>query len=455
MTPKPKKEVRVRIAPSPTGNLHIGTARTALFNWLFARNQGGKFILRVEDTDLERSNPKYEKDIIENLKWLGLDWDEGPYRQSERLDTYERYINQLLEKELAYYCDCTEDELEAQRQAMMAQGLAPKYSGKCRSRALKTGAVIRFKIPESKISFNDLIRGELSFDGALIGDMAIAKGPRAPLYNFAVVVDDYEMQISHVIRGEDHIANTPRQLFIQKALGFNQPEYAHLPLILNPDRSKISKRFAATSIKEYKEAGYLPDALINFMALLGWHPAPQPAVEAGKSLEREIFSLQELVHLFDIKRVQKAGAAFNIDKLDWLNAQYIKKLSDQQLADLLDIKEVKIIPLFRDRIKKLSDFRELADFFYSLSDYPAELLIWKGAPAAVIRANLEAVLELLPDADKIMKLAEERGKGEVLWPLRAALSGKDASPGPLELIEVLGEKEAAKRIKIAINKLSG
>lgn len=471
MSPAKSKKVRTRIAPSPTGYLHIGTARTALFNWLFAKKHGGEFILRIEDTDLERSDKKFEADIIESLKWLGLDWDEGPmfsgsllpgsykgdygpYRQSERLESYARYINKLLKEGLGYYCFCGKEELEEQRQAMMTQGLSPKYSGKCRSlgaaetkKNLENGLshVIRFRVPETKITFKDLIRGPITFDTNLLGDIVIAKDLTVPLYNFAVVADDYEMEISHVIRGEDHIANTPKQILLQKALGFPEPQYAHLPLILDPDRRKMSKRYSSTAVGEYRKQGYLADALVNFMALLGWHPAD----------EREILSRGDLVKEFDLDRIQKAGAVFNIDKLDWINTQYIKKMDDVELGKLLGVENLKIIPLVRDRMKNLSDFRELTDWFFELPDYPAELLIWKDAPKETIITNLKEAAKILKDgaAKDLLPLAEKLGRGEVLWPVRAALSGKDASPGPIEMAEALGKEEAIRRINIAIKKL--
>ena len=480
------KKIRTRIAPSPTGHLHIGTARTALFNWFFARQNGGDFILRIEDTDLERSDKKFEKDIIESLKWLGLDWDEGPtieaeiqnpkskiqkyvgaygpYRQSERLDSYEKYLHKLIDENLAYYCFCTKEQLEDDRQAMLTQGLAPKYSGRCRllkpeevEVKLKSGEnhIIRFKMPETKITFKDLIRDSVTFDAGLMGDIAIAKDIKVPLYNFAVVIDDYEMEISHVIRGEDHLANTPKQIALQKALGFPHPHYGHLPLILDPDRSKMSKRYSATSIKEYRDQGFLPDALINFIALLGWHPKD----------DREILSRDVLVKEFDIDRIQKAGAVFDEEKLEWVNQQYLKRYDNKTLASLLKTGGfvrgepserllTGAIELTKERMKKLSDFPELAGFFFELSDYPSELLIWKDVSREKTLENLKALLEIIPDVAAVMKLAEERGRGEVLWPLRAALSGKQASPGPLEIMEVLGKSETAKRIKNAINKLS-
>ncbi|OGY62366.1 MAG: glutamate--tRNA ligase [Candidatus Harrisonbacteria bacterium RIFCSPHIGHO2_01_FULL_44_13] len=486
MLSKLKQPIRVRIAPSPTGFLHIGTARTALFNWLFAKKYGGAFVLRIEDTDLERSDSKYETDIIESLKWLGLEWDEGPldadqrglnadsrgkftgefgpYRQSERLEIYEKYIKKLLDEKLAYYCYCDKEELEAERQALLAQGFPPKYSGKCRStssRQVRLASkhqgkpqVIRFIVPEIKLTFKDLIRGDISFDTGLIGDIAIAKDLHTPLYNFAVVIDDFEMKISHVIRGEDHIANTPKQILIQKALGFSQPEYAHLPLILDPDRSKMSKRYSATSINEYKKEGYLSEALINFMVLLGWHPQD----------DKEIMSREELIEKFDLGRTQKAGAVFNVAKLEWINGQYIKSLTDEQLFERLedfgvDTKNLperqflKIIALIKERMKTLSEFNSLADFFFKLPDYSPRLLIWKNASQEKILKNLEMVLALVPDKQKITALAEKEGRGEVLWPLRVALSGKEFSPGPLEIMDALGEKETIQRIAAAIQKL--
>ncbi len=459
-------EVRVRIAPSPTGLLHIGTARTALFNWLFAKHYGGKFILRIEDTDLERSKKEFETNIIEGLQWLGLEWDEGVFRQSDRLDTYEKYLKQLLAKGDAYYCDCSKEELETERQIQMKRGEAPKYSGKCRNRnvAPERAQLIRFKIPVETVSFKDLIRGDISFDAALFGDLAVAKNLRTPLYNFAVVIDDQEMQISHVIRGEDHIANTPKQILLQRALGFRTPIYAHLPLILDPDRSKMSKRHSATSIEEYRQAGYLPDALVNFIALLGWHAQG----------DQEIFTREALINQFSIERVQKAGAVFNIEKLDWLNAQYIKQSGKEELKQSL--KDIfggqilnypfidRLIDLSRDRIAKLSEFKAINDFFFDLPDYNAELLIWKTVPKEKIQENLRVIQEMLKAAlikefnqkdleAYLMPFADTVGRGEALWPLRVALSGKDKSPGPFEIMDVLGKEETLRRINIALGKL--
>lgn len=334
-------EVRVRIAPSPTGPLHIGTARTALFNFLFAKKQQGSFVLRIEDTDVERSRPEFERDVLENLKWLGIEWDEGPdvggdygpYRQSERKEIYASYIKKLLEEGRAYYCFCTKDELEAEREYQLSIGQAPKYSGRCANLPEETvkkylaegrKSVIRFRIPQKKVEFDDLIRGKVEFDSSLIGDTVIAKDFYTPLYNFAVVIDDYEMRISHIIRGEDHLSNTPKQILLQEALNFPQPKYAHLPLILGPDRSKLSKRHGAISISSYRELGYLSEAIVNFMAFLGWNPGT----------ERYIYSMAALIKDFSLERVQKAGAVFNIKRLEFLNSFYIRGKSIEKLTEL-------------------------------------------------------------------------------------------------------------------------
>ena len=476
------KEIRVRIAPSPTGPLHFGTARTALFNWFFARNHGGSFILRVEDTDIERSMPAFEADIIAGLKWLGLDWDEGPniggkygpYRQSERLDIYEKYLKKLIDDNNAFYCFCSKEELEQDRQAMLSQGLVPKYSGKCKDipkdETLKKiaegdSAVIRFKMPLTEIEFHDLIRHKIKFDTSIIGDIVIARSLKSPLFIFAGVVDDYEMKISHVIRGEDHISNTPKQIMLQKALGFNEVEYAHLPLILSPDRSKLSKRYLESSLNDFIKMGYLPEAMVNFMAFLGWHPVE----------DKEIMSREELIKEFNIKRTQKAGAIFNLEKLEWLNAQYIKKYDSKKLIKmLLDFIPknwaaengllLKILEIEKERLKKLSEFKELADFFFELPDYDKKLLIWKNTPEDRIKDNLNLLineLKKVPSADfnknglesVLMPLTEVWGRGELLWPLRAALSGKIASPGPFEIMEILGKDETLHRVEIAVKKI--
>jgi nondiscriminating glutamyl-tRNA synthetase len=514
-------EIRVRFAPATTGYLHIGGARTALFNFLFARKYQGTFVLRIEDTDKERSKPEFEKDILESLTWLGIQWDEGPdiggnfgpYRQSERGEIYKKYLQKLLEEKKAYFCFCSEEELEAQRQYQLSIGLPPRYNGKCRQLSEKEVKeniekgkrwVIRFKVEPKKVLFEDLIRGKIEIDASLIGDFVIAKSFTEPLYNFACVVDDFEMKITHVIRGEDHISNTPKQILLQEALGFPHPQYAHLPLILGPDRSKLSKRHGAVSISEYRKLGYLPEAIINFIAFLGWSPAS----------EKEFFSLPALIKEFSIERIQKSGAVFNIKKLDFLNGFYIRQKSIEKLTELclpylveagfiqplfekesvpglpsvvvgkeivqnyiiIETKEKislekiqKIVSLYQERLKKLSEIPQLVDFFFKEKlEYPKELLRWKGMNDEELKLSLdrsEKILSKLEEnewtRDNLLnilvaeseKFAEEIKKGKdrgyLLWPLRVALTGKEASAGPFEIAEILGKEKTLKRIREA------
>lgn len=335
-------KIRVRFAPSPTGFIHVGNARTALFNWLLARQKGGVFVLRIEDTDLERSKPEYERNLIEDLRWLGLDWDEGPdvggefgpYRQSERLAIYHQYAQKLLEKGQAYYCFCPQEELEREREEALAKGMSPVYSGRCRNipleearRRLNSGeqAAIRLKIPEEGLlRFNDLVRGEVEFDLKLIGDPIIVRSTGMPAYNFSVVIDDALMHITHVIRGEDHISNTPRQILLYQAFDWPLPVFAHLSMVMGRDNTRLSKRHGATSIDQFRREGVLPQALCNYLAFLGWSP-PE-----GK----EVLTLEELVSLFDLNRVNRAAAIFDYDKLYWLNRQHMKLLPRSKKLEL-------------------------------------------------------------------------------------------------------------------------
>ncbi|MDE2001127.1 MAG: glutamate--tRNA ligase [Patescibacteria group bacterium] len=470
MSDKPSP-IRVRIAPSPTGYLHIGTARTALFNWLFARKHGGSFIFRIEDTDLERSEKRFEDDIVRGLTWLGLTWDEGPFRQTERLDIYEQQLNRLIADQKAYYCECTKKKLDAERAEQQMRGEAPKYAGTCRDKyvSAEQGRVIRFRMPENEtVSFTDLIRGPISFETGLIGDIVIAKNTRTPLYNFAVVVDDADMRISHVIRGEDHIANTPKQIMIGRALGFPEPHFAHLPLILDPDRSKMSKRHSATSVDEYRKLGYLPEALVNFIALLGWHPSD----------DAEKMTADEIIAKFDISRIQKSGAVFDVQKLNWLNAEYIKQKSADELYALLaglygdsDVlfgtKEatLKLLEAGKVRMEKLSDYAAVHDSFM-LHDYGLPTLQGKkNIPVAEITENLSKLREMIRATllheftesglqTAIMPFADNAGRAAVLWPLRVALSGEEKSPGPFEIMAVIGKDESLRRIELALAKLT-
>jgi len=505
-------KVRTRFAPSPTGFLHIGGARTALFNYLFAKSQKGSFILRIEDTDIERSKPEYEKDIIESLKWLGIEWSEGPdirgpfgpYRQSEKKEVYAKYLGKLLNEKKAYYCFCSEEELEDQRQYQLSIGEPPHYNGKCANLApeeiekrLSEGkpCVIRFKMPIEKVAFEDLIRGHIEFDTSLIGDTVLAKDLKTPLYNFTVVIDDYEMKISHVIRGEEHISNTPKQILIQKALGIPQPKYAHIPMILAADRSKLSKRHGATGVLEFKKDGYLPEAIVNFIAFLGWNPGD----------EREIYSMPSLIKEFSIERVQKGGAVFNIKRLDFLNGFYIRQRSLERLTELcilyliennliapifeqtelipgvapgptgvtdyqiietkekisLDILK-KIVSAYKERIKKLSEIPELTNFFFkNRLEYDKNLLRWKEMPDKEIEDSLDKLEKILSkikegyfvkeNLENILLAESEKigDRGKLLWPLRVALSGKEASAGPFEIADILGKEKTLKRIKEA------
>ncbi len=476
--------VRVRMAPSPTGPFHIGSARTALFNYLFAKKYQGKFIIRIEDTDRARSKPEWEKNIEQAFKWLGINYDEGlekdgpygPYRQSQRKEIYKKYLEKILEQENAYWCFCKTEEIEAYKQERLSMGKPPIFQCKCVEMSKKTSqkklenkeeAVIRFKTPLEQVVFNDLIKGKISYDSALFSDMVIAKNIDEPLYNFACVIDDYEMKISHVIRGEEHISNTPRQILLAMALGIESPEFLHLPLILNEQRAKLSKRdpSIAAKVSDYIEQGYLPETVVNFIALLGWNPGDN----------REIFSLSDLEKEFSVEKIQKSGAIFNSQKLDWLNGYYIRqkplleltKLCLPYLAEKFNgastEKISKIVALYHERLKKLSEIPELIDFFFKEKlDYEKELLIWKKVGDSEIAANLDILLNIVSNIEatnwskeklneEIMPKAEKlENRGEMLWPFRVALTGKQASAGPFEIAEVLGKEKTINRIKEAL-----
>lgn len=450
-------KIKTRMAPSPTGNLHVGTARTTIFNFLYARHMGGEFILRIEDTDIERSEKKFEEDIISGLKWLGIEWDGEITRQSERIDIYEKYLIQMLAEGKAFYCPHSEEELETERKSQLWAKESPKHICDAREKNLISG-LIRYKNDADKnIVFKDEIRGELSFDPQLLGDFSLAKNLRTPLYNFAVVVDDSEMEISHVIRGEDHISNTPKQILLEDALGFPRPIFAHLPLILGSDRSKLSKRHGATSVTEYKNEGYLPEAIFNFMTILGWNPGG----------EQEIFSKEELIKNFSLDRVQRAGAIFDLVKLDWMNGEYIRRKTSAELVEIaktfnINIPE-NIIALEQPRLKKLSELPEKTDYFFKKPEYSAELLNWKKMSKDEIKKSLELSKKLLDGINENQMTKENleklflentgKDRGELLWPLRVALSGKKASPGPFDIMAILGKTESVLRIEKALKLL--
>jgi glutamyl-tRNA synthetase len=464
--------VRVRFAPSPTGFLHLGAARTALFNFLFARSQNGVFILRIEDTDRERSKKEYEEDILESLAWLGLKHDEGPVRQSERIDLYEKVIYELIEKDLVYYCFCSKEELDLRRQEQLTRGEIPKYPGTCRNlskqevlkRKEKENYVLRLKVPEKVITFKDYLRGEIKFDFRQIGDFVIAKKENEPLYVLANTVDDHYQGITHVIRGEEFISTTPKQILIYKYLDWEEPIFVHLPLVLGQDRSKLSKRHGAKSIKEYREEGYLPEAILNFIALLGWHPEG----------DREIISLEEMIKEFKLEKINKSPAVFNLSKLNYFNRYYLRIKPAEEILEILDFKNynkdlysyeklLKIIELGKERALTLNEILPSVEFFFKDFDYSAELLIWKNVPREKIKNNLELIKKefvKIKEEDFVSKKIKEvldnlsgQDKGPFFWPLRVALSGKEASPPPFDLAEIFGKEKTLSLIDKAIKKL--
>lgn len=477
-------EVRTRFAPSPTGHLHIGGARTALFNYLFAKRYGGKFILRIEDTDLERSSIESEKVIIESLRWLGIEWDEGvevggpygPYRSTERVDIYKKYVDVLFEKGYAYYCYCTEEELEAQRQELLSKGQMPRYLGKCRNltedqkrRFEQEGRkpTVRFKVPEGvKIVVHDLVRGDVEFMSDDIGDFVIVKSDGIPTYNFAVVIDDHLMKISHVIRGEEHLSNTPRQILIYNALGFELPQFAHVSLILGKDRTKMSKRHGSTWVEQYKEQGYLKEGLINFLALLGWSP-PE---------DKEIFDMEYLIENFSLERVSKNPAIFDIDKLNYINSQHIKLKSLDELTQMcipyfieagyINEDEAKskfewlkkIVKSVYEGLDYLSQIKDRVDIFFNNEikieeDGAKEVLKWEHVKNLinVFEKKLTQLSELTPEAIKNLfkEIQKETGyKGKNLFmPIRVVLTGKTHGPELVEIIEIVGKENILKRLE--------
>jgi glutamyl-tRNA synthetase len=493
-TPASGSGVRVRMAPSPTGPLHIGTARTSLYNYLFARHNGGTYVLRVEDTDTARSTIDHERDIIDNLHWLGIAWDEGPqaaggedigpfgpYRQSQRTERYAAEAQRLLEAGSAYHCWCTPEELEAVRREQEARREAPRYSRRClnltdadRAAFAAEGRrpAVRFRVADETVTFTDMIRGEVAIDAeALGGDRLIVRSDGSPLYHFVVVVDDAAMQISHVIRGEDHLSNTPLHMLLFRALGYPEPRFAHIPLILNPDRTKMSKRRSQTAISAYREQGYLPEAMVNFLAFLGWSPGT----------EEEIFTLDELAERFEIEHVHKGGAVFDSDRLDYLNGVYIRALTDEQLALRLrpflpealdDASVLRVVPLVKERLVRLADAAELVAFLTD-SDaeiaalHDGELLLPKGRGADEVCAALTDAREIvatLAEADFAADLLEARLRakaGELGWkpgdlflPIRVAVTGRTISPPLFGSMELLGRERTLARLDAAIAKLS-
>jgi len=444
------QKIITRFAPSPTGLLHLGGARTALFNYLFARRNNGKVILRIEDTDKERSKPEYQTDITENLKWLGIDFDKT-YVQSQNIELHKKYLKNLLDSGRAYISKETPAETGDREE------------------------VIRFRNPGRVVEFEDLIKGKISFDTSELKDFVIAKSVDEPLFHLAVVADDFEMGVSHVIRGEDHISNTPRQILIQEAIGAPRPRYAHIPLILAPDRSKLSKRKhgESASVRFYRNEGYEPEAVVNYLALLGWNPGTN----------EEFFSLPELVKHFSLERVQKGGAVFDVDKLNWMNKEYLKRRFQEGLPPPQIIPEeiargktpAQLLVLWKTVFERANTLGEInrslksgGEFYYlnvaARPEYNAKKLLWKNSGEKLTRLRLEHIRKIIEELaesefnpaaikEALWPYAEENGRGEVLWPLRFALSGKDRSPDPFTLAAILGKGETLNRVSAAAKKL--
>jgi len=486
---------RVRIAPSPTGPLHIGTARTALFNYLHARHVGGTFILRLEDTDQVRSSIAYEKDILDGLHWLGLHWDEGPevageaargpyapYRQMQRLPSYAEAASQLLAEDRAYPCYCLPEELEADRKVREAARLPPKYVGRCSTLTAEERAArvsegrrgaLRFRVGEGVVAFDDIVRGHVEIDVSnLGGDFVIVRADGNPLYHFTVVVDDAAMMITHVIRGEDHLSNTPKHILLFRALGHPEPVFAHLPLILNPDRSKMSKRKSQTAVGDYIEQGFIREALVNYLALLGW----------ATGSEEEVLSLDEIVERFDIHAVHKGGAVFDRERLEWLNGQWIRRLDPEELIDRLrpfvaaelaagriewmpaDDELRTLLPVVHDRLPTLGAIGDLVGFLW-VAEVPLDLvtLVPKRWDAATTRAGLEAARDVISDTGSVSfeadelepplrALAEARGwkAGDLFMAIRVAVTGRTATPPLFDTLVALGRDRVLARVDRAI-----
>ena len=467
------ENIRVRFAPSPTGYLHIGGARTALFNWLFARHNKGTFVLRIEDTDRERSTDEYIEAIIEGMKWLGLDWDEGPVRQTDRFDVYKKYVDKLLEEGKAYYCYCSPEELEANRKEAMKQGRSLKYSGKCRGLQEPVPGidpVVRFRMPQQGSTYvDDMVKGHVVFENEQLDDLIIQRSDGTPTYNLTVVVDDVDMAITHVFRGDDHLNNTPRQVQLYEALGYETPKFAHLPMILGSDKARLSKRHGATSVMAYYEMGYLPQALVNYLVRLGWSYGDQ-----------EIFSMEELVQYFSFENVGKAAAVFNPEKLLWLNQQYIIQSPNETLAEqvipFLEKEQViqagqqqdmkwlaKAVGTLRERSKTLVEMAQSLRYYIDedieyeekaknkfLKEESRELLV-------ELKEGLESMSEFTEqDIENLFRSIAERKEvklGKLAQPARVALTGGTQSPGIFEVLDVMGREKTIRRLERAIDSI--
>ncbi len=515
------KKIRTRFAPSPTGYLHVGSLRTALYCYLFAKHNGGDFVLRIEDTDRSRYVEGSIENLVKVLRSAGLEYNEGiildkdgkiadkgefgPYMQSQKLEIYRKYAEELIKNGHAYYCFCSQERLGEMRKEQQAQKLAPMYDGKCRDlskeevenllnknaphpNSLPRGEgdyVIRLKVPKGGFTeFEDLVYGKIRIENKTIDDQVIMKSDGFPTYHLANVVDDHLMKISHVIRGEEWLPSTPKHILLYQAFGWELPKFAHLPLLLNPDKSKLSKRQGDVAVEDYLKKGYLPEALLNFILLLGWNP----------KTEEEIFSLEEMIKRFDLSGVNKTGAIFNVEKLDWINGAYIRKMNLDELtklsapylieAEIIEVLSIKyqvlsngeeisfdylkkVVALEQERMKKLSEIGELVKFiFMDKLEYGKELLIWKKMSFDEVRNNLQLAYDELEkierkdftkdNLEKVLRSLMEKDNikaGELLWPLRVVLTGLKASPGPFEIAEVLGKEKVLRRVKEGIEKL--
>ncbi len=459
------KKVRTRFAPSPTGYLHIGGARTALFSWLFSRHNKGDFILRVEDTDAQRSTEESSSQILEAMEWLGLDWDEGPFFQSQRLDLHRSYINKLLESSRAYWCGCTPEELEAMRARALEKGEKPKYNGTCRHKSLGPGPgrVVRFALPpQGIVSFDDMIKGRISVDIEELDDFILLRSDNMPTYNLSVVIDDALMDITHVIRGDDHVNNTPRQLLIYEALGFDLPFFAHVPMILGADKTRLSKRHGATSVTAYRDMGFLPESVVNYLVRLSWAHGDQ-----------EIFSREELIEYFDIHDVGRSAAVFNPEKLLWLSHHYIKTGDPDRIAGLLpnyirargypvpgrDYLR-KVVLDVRERTKTLEEILDFGDFYFTDKEPPEELKqnFFKPELAGLFSSIIDRIEKIdswqQPLLEEAVKAVIEQAgvKFKVLaQPMRVALTGKTVSPGIFEIMTTLGKDRGIPKLRKALD----
>lgn len=477
------EKVRVRFAPSPTGFMHIGNFRGALYNYLFARKNKGDFVLRVEDTDRKRFVEGALENLLETLKWAGITWDEGPIKQSERLEIYKKYAEQLVKDGYAYYCFCEPQRLEEMRKEQQAKKQPPLYDQYCLQNVTpeevnkklkeKCPYTIRLKMPKDEtIELEDIIRRKIKFETNLVDDQVLLKSDGFPTYHLAVVVDDHEMNITHVIRGEEWLSSVPKHLLLYKYLGWKPPQFAHVPLLLNSDRSKLSKRQGDVAVEDYIKKGYLKEALINFVAFLGWNP--------GEGSTQEIFTLEELVKEFKLERVHKGGAVFDVQKLNWLNSEWIKKIDFDDLYDrtksfYLEKEYVqnstpekksdeylkKVLIVEKERLAYLSVVGESNKFFFQNINYDKDLLRWKEMADNDLKESLQKSLDTLTNIDeenwtkeiveKILMEAAGDKKGDLLWPLRVALTGEQKSPSPFEVAWVLGKEETIARINRAIN----